>query len=124
MGNHFIKSISLDKSRSPISGFCYAQNRVCDAVSTKEIRSWKNPRSSYLFSLYTQTYKIFLALSRRVLLLLNSVGIPWKDTKIVSRNRLISSKDSVIQRIEIILSQITLIHDINIETAKDSFIAF
>ena len=32
MGNHLMKSTSLEKTRSPVSGFCYAQNRVCNAV--------------------------------------------------------------------------------------------
>ena len=31
-GNHLIKSTSLEKTQCPISGFCYARNRVCDAV--------------------------------------------------------------------------------------------
>ena len=32
MGDHLIKSSSLEKSQSPVSGFCYARNRVCDVV--------------------------------------------------------------------------------------------
>ena len=31
-GSHFIKSTSLDKTQSPVSGFCDASNRVCNAV--------------------------------------------------------------------------------------------
>ena len=32
MGNHFIKSTSLSKTQSPVSDFCRARIRVCDAV--------------------------------------------------------------------------------------------
>ena len=30
-GNHLIKSTSLEKTQSPVSGCCCARNRVCDA---------------------------------------------------------------------------------------------
>ena len=29
---HLMKSTSLEKTQSPVYFFCYAQNRVCDAV--------------------------------------------------------------------------------------------
>ena len=29
-GNHLIKSTSLEKTQSPVSGFCHARNRVCN----------------------------------------------------------------------------------------------
>ena len=32
-GNHFMNSTTLEKTQSPVSGFCYVQNRVCNAVS-------------------------------------------------------------------------------------------
>ena len=36
-GNHLIKFTFLEKTQSPVSGFCYARNRVCNAVfSMKE----------------------------------------------------------------------------------------
>ena len=31
-GNHLIKSTSLEKAQSPVSGFCYARNRVCYGI--------------------------------------------------------------------------------------------
>ena len=31
-GNHLIKSTSLEKTQNPVSGFCYARNRVRSAV--------------------------------------------------------------------------------------------
>ena len=31
-GSHLIKSHFPRKTQSPVSGFCYARNRVCDAV--------------------------------------------------------------------------------------------
>ena len=31
-GNQFIDSISLEEAQSLVSGFCYARNRVCNAV--------------------------------------------------------------------------------------------
>ena len=31
-GNHLINSTSLEKTQSPVSGFCYARNRVCNAA--------------------------------------------------------------------------------------------
>ena len=31
-GNHLVKSTSLEKTRSPVSGFCYGRNRVCNTV--------------------------------------------------------------------------------------------
>ena len=31
-GNHLIKSTFRKKTQSPVSGFCYARNRLCDAV--------------------------------------------------------------------------------------------
>ena len=31
--NHLMNSTSLEKTQSPISGFCSARNRVCNAVS-------------------------------------------------------------------------------------------
>ena len=33
MENHLISPTSLDEIQSPVSGFCYARNRVCNAVS-------------------------------------------------------------------------------------------
>ena len=30
-GNHLMNSTSLEQTHSPISGFCYARNRVCNA---------------------------------------------------------------------------------------------
>ena len=30
-GNHLMKSTSLEKAQSPVSGLCYARNRVCNA---------------------------------------------------------------------------------------------
>ena len=30
-GNHLINSTSLGKTQSPVSGFCYARNRLCNA---------------------------------------------------------------------------------------------
>ena len=30
--NHLFKSTSLDKTPSPVSGFCYARNRVCNTA--------------------------------------------------------------------------------------------
>ena len=33
MGNHLIKSTSLEKTQSPVSGFCYVRNRARDTVS-------------------------------------------------------------------------------------------
>ena len=30
-GKHLMNSTSLGKTQSPVSGFCYAQNRVCNA---------------------------------------------------------------------------------------------
>ena len=32
-GNHLMRSTSLGKTQSPVSGFCYARNRVCNAVN-------------------------------------------------------------------------------------------
>ena len=31
-GSHLIKSTSLEETQSPVSGFCYARNRVCNAI--------------------------------------------------------------------------------------------
>ena len=31
-GNHLIITTTLSEAQSPFSGFCYARNRVCDAV--------------------------------------------------------------------------------------------
>ena len=31
-GNHLVNSSSLEEIQSPVSGFCYARNRVCEAV--------------------------------------------------------------------------------------------
>ena len=31
MGNHLMDSTSLEKTQSPVSAFCYARNRVCNA---------------------------------------------------------------------------------------------
>ena len=31
-GNHLINYTSLEKAQSPVSGFCYARNRICNAV--------------------------------------------------------------------------------------------
>ena len=31
-GNHLIKSTSIENTQGPVSGFCYARNRECDAV--------------------------------------------------------------------------------------------
>ena len=31
-GNHLKKSVSLERTQSPVSGFCNARNRVCSAV--------------------------------------------------------------------------------------------
>ena len=31
-GGHLIKSTSLEEVKIPVSGFCYARNRVCNAV--------------------------------------------------------------------------------------------
>ena len=33
-GNPFSKSTALEKTQNPVSGFCYARNRVWDLVST------------------------------------------------------------------------------------------
>ena len=33
MGNHIMNSTSLEKPQSPVSGFCYARNRVCKQSS-------------------------------------------------------------------------------------------
>ena len=33
MGNYLMNSTSLEKTQSPVSGFCYAQNRLCDETS-------------------------------------------------------------------------------------------
>ena len=30
-GNHLMNSTSLEKTQSPVSGFCYTRNRVCNA---------------------------------------------------------------------------------------------
>ena len=30
--NHIMNSTSLEKTQSPVSGFCYARNRVCNAL--------------------------------------------------------------------------------------------
>ena len=35
-GNHLIKFTSLEKTRIVVFGFCFARNRVCDAVSSAE----------------------------------------------------------------------------------------
>ena len=32
MWNHLMNSTFLEKTQSPVSGFCYARNRVCNAV--------------------------------------------------------------------------------------------
>ena len=32
-GNHLVNSTSLEKTQSPVSSFCYAQNRACDAAA-------------------------------------------------------------------------------------------
>ena len=32
-GNHLMNSTSLEKTHSPVSGFCYARNRVCNAYN-------------------------------------------------------------------------------------------
>ena len=32
MGSNSIKSTSPERNQSPVSGFCYARNRVCDEV--------------------------------------------------------------------------------------------
>ena len=32
MGNHFMKSISLEKTHTAVSVLCYARNQVCDEV--------------------------------------------------------------------------------------------
>ena len=31
-GNHLMNSTSLEKTQSPVSGFCYARNQVCNAA--------------------------------------------------------------------------------------------
>ena len=31
-GNHLLKSTSLVKTQSPVSGFCYARNRICNGI--------------------------------------------------------------------------------------------
>ena len=35
-GNHLIQFTSLKNTQSPVSGLCYARNRVCDAVYVDE----------------------------------------------------------------------------------------
>ena len=32
-GNHLMNSTSLEKTQSPVSGFCYAPSRVCNAAT-------------------------------------------------------------------------------------------
>ena len=39
MGNHVIKSTSVEKAQSPVSGFYCSRNRVCDAGSCSRIRN-------------------------------------------------------------------------------------
>ena len=35
-GNHLTNSTSLEKRQSPVSGFCYTRNRVCNPVYVEE----------------------------------------------------------------------------------------
>ena len=35
-GNHLVKSTSLEKAQSPVSGFCYPQNRVCQTLLVRK----------------------------------------------------------------------------------------
>ena len=63
-----MNSISLEKTQSPVSGFCYARNRICDAINirifkwdkhfnylklfkTYLVRQIKDKRNSYLMSI-------------------------------------------------------------------------
>ena len=36
-GNHLMNSTSLGKTQNPVSGFCYARNRVCNAVNNERM---------------------------------------------------------------------------------------
>ena len=37
-----MNSTSLEKTQRPVSGFCYARNRVCDAVSYQTVLTESN----------------------------------------------------------------------------------
>ena len=69
--NDLIKSTSLEKAQSPVSGFCYARNRVCNAAAAASdnvytrsgVKSRKTAFSkktvSFLFSLLSWSLLIF-----------------------------------------------------------------
>ena len=45
MGNHLMNSTSLENTQSPVSGFCYARNRVWSVVNLKRCTSLENTQS-------------------------------------------------------------------------------
>ena len=49
-GNHLIKSTFLEKARGLVSGFCYAPNRVCDAVFLSKIHNRDTYLAGFIFA--------------------------------------------------------------------------
>ena len=56
-GNHLMNSTSVEKTQSPVSGFCYARNRVCDAVNLNKTHRYtlafilsSSPKTSEIYS--------------------------------------------------------------------------
>ena len=47
-GNHLIKSTSLEKAQSPVSGFCYPRNPVCDTVYNLDLLQTSHSSGNFL----------------------------------------------------------------------------